>query len=153
MLRTGLRSEGSRLSQFSTIPRATLQTHLLQTSRTLTRRTLTSPPRKPKPSTAFTFSSNPRPTPQNVFQRLIRQFHASRTARNAKPTPEAKPSIGPPAEAESLSLGARMKKLSREYGWSAVGVYFALSALDFPFCYLFVKTLGTDRIGMFALST
>jgi hypothetical protein len=40
-----------------------------------------------------------------------------------------------------------MKKLSREYGWSAVGVYFALSALDFPFCYLLVKTLGTDRIG------
>jgi len=40
-----------------------------------------------------------------------------------------------------------MKKLSREYGWSAVGVYAALSALDFPFCYLLVRTLGTDRIG------
>jgi len=40
-----------------------------------------------------------------------------------------------------------MRKLSREYGWSALGVYFALSALDFPFCYLLVKTLGTDRIG------
>ena len=40
-----------------------------------------------------------------------------------------------------------MKKLSREYGWSALGVYLALSALDFPFCYLLVRTLGTDRIG------
>lgn len=28
-----------------------------------------------------------------------------------------------------------------------MGVYFALSALDFPFCYLLVRTLGTDRIG------
>jgi hypothetical protein len=50
-------------------------------------------------------------------------------------------------EAEPTSLGAKMKKLSREYGWSAVGVYFFLSALDFPFCYLLVRTVGTDRIG------
>ena len=40
-----------------------------------------------------------------------------------------------------------MRKLSREYGWSALGVYFALTALDFPFCFLAVRLLGTDRIG------
>jgi hypothetical protein len=40
-----------------------------------------------------------------------------------------------------------MRKLSREYGWSAVGVYFFLSALDFPFCFIAVRWLGTDRIG------
>jgi len=40
-----------------------------------------------------------------------------------------------------------MKKLGREYGWSGVGVYAALCILDFPFCYMLVKTLGTDRIG------
>lgn len=40
-----------------------------------------------------------------------------------------------------------MRKLSREYGWSALGVYFALTALDFPFCYLFVRQMGTDKIG------
>lgn len=28
-----------------------------------------------------------------------------------------------------------------------MGVYFLLSAADFPFCYLLVKYLGTDRIG------
>jgi len=28
-----------------------------------------------------------------------------------------------------------------------VGVYFALSVLDFPFCFLAVRLLGTDRIG------
>lgn len=37
--------------------------------------------------------------------------------------------------------------MSREYGWSALGVYLALTALDFPFCYLLVRYLGTDRIG------
>lgn len=48
---------------------------------------------------------------------------------------------------ESLSLSGRLRKLSREYGWSAVGVYLALSVLDFPFCFLLVKWAGTDRIG------
>lgn len=45
-----------------------------------------------------------------------------------------------------------MRKLSREYGWSVIGVYAALSALDFPFCYLLVRTLGADRIGEFGFS-
>jgi hypothetical protein len=48
---------------------------------------------------------------------------------------------------ESLTLSQRLKKLSKEYGWSAVGVYFALSVLDFPFCFLLVRVVGTDRIG------
>ncbi|UKZ61970.1 uncharacterized protein TrAtP1_003231 [Trichoderma atroviride] len=50
---------------------------------------------------------------------------------------------------KSLSISERFKKLSREYGWSAVGVYFALSVLDFPFCFLFVRLVGTERIGQF----
>lgn len=40
-----------------------------------------------------------------------------------------------------------MKKLSREYGWAAVGVYLGLSALDFPFCFALVRLFGVERIG------
>ena len=50
-------------------------------------------------------------------------------------------------QTENLSLSQRMRKLSREYGWAAVGVYFALSAADFPFCFLAVKLVGVDTIG------
>jgi hypothetical protein len=50
-------------------------------------------------------------------------------------------------ESESPSLSQRLKSLSREYGWSALGVYLALSALDFPFCFAAVRLLGVDRIG------
>jgi len=50
----------------------------------------------------------------------------------------------PPA---SQSLSQRLKQLSKEYGWTAVGVYLGLSALDFPFCFLAVRLLGTERIG------
>lgn len=44
-------------------------------------------------------------------------------------------------------MSARLKKLSREYGWTALGVYFGLSVLDFPFCFLLVRTVGTEKIG------
>lgn len=52
-----------------------------------------------------------------------------------------------PPEPAQLSLSQRLRKLSREYGWSALGVYLALSALDFPFSFIAVRWLGTDRIG------
>ncbi|KAF2840824.1 hypothetical protein M501DRAFT_902684, partial [Patellaria atrata CBS 101060] len=59
--------------------------------------------------------------------------------------PHPTPNLNSPAPAPSLSQ--RLKKLSREYGWGAFGVYMLLSALDFPFCFLAVRVLGTDRIG------
>lgn len=49
-------------------------------------------------------------------------------------------------QAEPQSLSARLRKLTREYGWAAVGVYLGLSVLDFPFCFLLVRMAGTDRI-------
>lgn len=67
-----------------------------------------------------------------------RTFHSSK-ARNSQSAPKD--------TAEPNSLSGRLKKLSREYGWSAVGVYLGLTILDFPFCFLLVRTLGTDRIG------
>ncbi|EFQ98882.1 hypothetical protein MGYG_01896 [Nannizzia gypsea CBS 118893] len=45
------------------------------------------------------------------------------------------------------SFSQRMRTLSREYGWAALGIYFFLSALDFPFCFAAVRLLGVDRIG------
>ena len=46
----------------------------------------------------------------------------------------------------SLSLSERFKQVSRKYGWTAVGVYLGLSALDLPFCFLAVRLVGTERI-------
>lgn len=42
-----------------------------------------------------------------------------------------------------------MKQLSKDYGYTAVGVYFALSVLDFPFCFIAVRLLGTERVGAY----
>lgn len=45
------------------------------------------------------------------------------------------------------SLAGKMRKLSREYGWSALGVYLGLSVLDLPFCFLLVRVVGVETIG------
>lgn len=146
MLRTTLQTAGTRGAlQLLSAARVGMQTKTIlphiQTPRILAQRTFTTlRSSESKRSTNFIFSSYS--PPQSILQRLrtsFRSFHTSRLRRNGTPNPAIEP--------EPQTLGARMKKLSREYGWSAVGVYFALSALDFPFCYLLVKTLGTDRIG------
>jgi hypothetical protein len=78
---------------------------------------------------------------------LARRFRSLRFKSDKSPVQHVNPTphLGSPEPA--LSLSQRLKKLSREYGWSAVGVYFALSLLDFPFCFLAVRLLGTERIG------
>ena len=69
----------------------------------------------------------------------------SKRLNSTKPPFNPTPKLGSPEP--SLSFSQRLRKLSREYGWSALGVYAALSALDFPFSFLAVRWLGTDRIG------
>ncbi|CAK7219496.1 DUF1279 super [Sporothrix eucalyptigena] len=86
-----------------------------------------------------------------------RTFHSSRARRSQEgPKSGAASEAGKAGEAgksgpgeaptKPLTLNQRIKKLSKEYGWTAVGVYFGLSLLDFPFCFLLVRTLGTDRV-------
>ncbi|KAJ9607932.1 DUF1279 super [Cladophialophora chaetospira] len=77
-------------------------------------------------------------TPSQALRNLRRQRKPNNGRRhNSTSGPEPQPT----------TLSARLKKMSREYGWTAVGVYFALSALDFPFCFLAVRMIGTDTIG------
>ncbi|KFY52442.1 hypothetical protein V496_08447 [Pseudogymnoascus sp. VKM F-4515 (FW-2607)] len=106
-----------------------------------------------RPISTFYFSANsPRSAlrPTNPLSKLrfqplrSRFFHSSRPRRTAG---AAEANAAKEAPKAPLTLGQRMKKLSREYGWSALGVYLALSALDFPLCYLLVHWLGTDRVG------
>jgi len=72
------------------------------------------------------------------------RFKSTKPSTNSlNPTPH----LGSPEP--SLTLSQRMRKLSREYGWTVVGVYGLLSVADFPLCYLAVKLLGTERIGRY----
>ena len=41
---------------------------------------------------------------------------------------------------------AGLKELMKEYGYSALGIYLALTALDLPLCYLLVHSMGKDDI-------
>lgn len=92
-----------------------------------------------RPRQKGNFSTRTHPSQSRKIPNSRQRFSTTRSKR--KPEEKTK------SDSTGSGLGARMRRLSREYGWSAIGVYFLLSALDFPFCYLLVKYLGTDRIG------
>jgi len=77
------------------------------------------------------------PTTNNTLP-TVRGFRALRRLHSS---PAASSQSG------SHSLSQRLRKLFREYGWSTLGVYLLLSALDFPFCFAAVRLLGVERIG------
>lgn len=57
---------------------------------------------------------------------------------------QAGESVKPPPPPKA-SKSSTIKELTKKYGWTAVGVYFALSALDLPVAYLIVHSLGKDK--------
>lgn len=88
------------------------------------------------------FATRTRPGPSS-FQFKQRRFNSGSAGDGAKGS-----GAGAGAS-EKASLSQRLKKLSREYGWAALGVYLGLSALDFPFCFAAVRLLGVERIGYY----
>ncbi|KAH0551659.1 hypothetical protein GP486_007124 [Trichoglossum hirsutum] len=84
------------------------------------------------------FPPSLKPTPPLFRHLQSRRLNSSKRSSGSPPDPSS--------PTPTLSVTQRFRKLSREYGYSAVGVYLFLSALDFPFCFLAVQTLGTDRI-------
>lgn len=83
--------------------------------------------------------------PKNILSQVFRSSRGR--GRRYNSSSSSTTSASGASEEPSLSFSQRMKKLSREYGWAALGVYLALTALDLPFCFLAVRMLGTDRIG------
>lgn len=96
--------------------------------------------------TTARFSTRTRPTPSS-FQFKQRRFNSGSAGDGAKGSGSGA-GAGSGAS-EKASLSQRLKKLSREYGWAALGVYLGLSALDFPFCFAAVRLLGVERIGYY----
>ncbi|KGO73185.1 protein of unknown function DUF1279 [Penicillium italicum] len=94
--------------------------------------------------TTARFPTRTRPGPSS-FQFKQRRFNSGSAGGGANGS-----GAGAGAGAsEKASLSQRLKKLSREYGWVALGVYLGLSALDFPFCFAAVRLLGVERIGYY----
>ena len=133
-----LRQKPVQESIFQAATRRTLvkQTPLRQNPSNLSRTYFTARPTKSLPL---------RPWHSIYRDMLLRPFrslrsYSSKNSPHLNPTPH----LGSP---EATGIKARLKKLSKEYGWVALGVYFGLSLLDFPFCFLAVRLAGPERIG------
>ena len=81
-----------------------------------------------------------------TWRQLLSRFRnpSSRRWNSTRPNPDPTSQLGSPTP--QLSFFQRFKQLGKEYGWVVTGVYFGLSALDLPFCFLAVRGLGTDRV-------
>ncbi|PGG98321.1 hypothetical protein GX51_06883 [Blastomyces parvus] len=119
------------------------------TPRTAGKQSLSLPLAKPPHVRPFHLSTTPlRPrlnasnTLNNVIKSRIQSRAPPRRFNSSNSSSSSSSSSSP-----KLSFSQRMKKLSREYGWAALGVYLTLSALDFPFCFIAVRLLGVERIG------
>lgn len=133
-----LRQKPFQTSIFEAATRRTLvkQTPLRQRPSNFSRTYFTA--RSTKTSPLRTWQS----TYRDMLLRPFRNFR-SNSSKNS-PRLDPTPHLGSP---EPTGLKARLSKLSREYGWVALGVYFSLSLLDFPFCFLAVRLAGPERIG------
>lgn len=50
---------------------------------------------------------------------------------------------------QSAKKPTGIKALMQEYGYSALGVYLLLSAIDFPLCFLLVHSYGVDNVKLY----
>ncbi|KAK6359510.1 hypothetical protein TWF696_000666 [Orbilia brochopaga] len=84
------------------------------------------------------------------FSSVLNAFRTSKSARlPSRRAFSSSASSSATNDAGSLTVGQRMRQLFKEYGFSAVGVYFLLSVLDFPFCFLFVRAVGAEKISRY----
>jgi N-terminal acetyltransferase 2 len=84
------------------------------------------------------------PAPLSLRQ-LSRSPLLQRTFRRTQSTKPVKPESNP--EDPSLPVTARLRALFKKYRLPALVVYLGLSVLDFGVAFLFVRALGTERIG------
>ncbi|CBQ73321.1 conserved hypothetical protein [Sporisorium reilianum SRZ2] len=96
-----------------------------------------------KPSTS-TFLAPARPiSTSSVKLNTASTTKASDSKSQSNTDSESEDSDAPPPKA---SLRERLKFLTRRYGWWALGVYLAASAVDFSLIFLAIHMLGADHI-------
>ncbi|KAH7149497.1 hypothetical protein B0J13DRAFT_307027 [Dactylonectria estremocensis] len=80
-------------------------------------------------------------TTPGPLQGVLRRGFRFSARRKTNKGPDVKEGVEP------TGIKARLKKLIKDYGWVTLGVYIGLTILDFPFCFLFVRAVGTEAIG------
>ncbi|GMM35500.1 Nat2 protein [Saccharomycopsis crataegensis] len=78
------------------------------------------------------------------------RFHWGLQPRQTKDNSQTKNDSSNSSTEDDSSAGKKKEKgikaLMKKYGYAALGVYLGLSVLDLPFCYLFVASVGGDKI-------
>ena len=92
-----------------------------------------------KPAPVNLSSSYSRPT-RPVIRLTSRSFSGTSSRRNSSPDA---------ADPRAQTLSARLKRLIKEYGWHALGVYIILSAVDFTVAFGLINFIGAAHVARF----
>ncbi|TKY85414.1 hypothetical protein EX895_005576 [Sporisorium graminicola] len=90
-----------------------------------------------------TSSARPFTSSSNRLNATSKVSDSKSSADNAKSEAETEDSDAPPPKA---SFRERLKFLTRRYGWWALGVYLAASAVDLSLTFVAIHLLGADHI-------
>lgn len=87
-----------------------------------------------------------RPSPPLLPTASRRVLLAARTLRTSPP----RLTTPPPASTPPTTVSQRLQHLVKSYGWYALGVYLAFSALDFTVAFVGIKLLGAEQVSQAA---
>ena len=84
----------------------------------------------------------------------FRSIHTTpaRLSSPSQRSPDANTTTTVAAAAAGSSLSERFKMLMKRYGWYAVGVYFAISVVDFAIAFAGINLLGAEYVSSVAAS-
>jgi len=89
-------------------------------------------------------------SPSSRIQPIRLTTSSSSRIRGYTPLAQDSPPGSPGADGESeakLPLTTRLKVLIKSYGWYALGVYFALTVVDFSIAFAAINLLGAAQVG------
>jgi hypothetical protein len=95
-------------------------------------------------SSTATAASQPAPHANPTSHSDSHPHSGSNSSYSSQTPPDAEPGSKP--EPEPKSAYARFKAISKKYGWWALGMYTALSSIDFSLTFLTVHAVGAERI-------
>ncbi|KAG8906666.1 hypothetical protein FRB99_006367 [Tulasnella sp. 403] len=94
---------------------------------------------RPAESASLTLTRNAPPSRIRLGRFSPNQMSLSR--RYSSPPPPS-----PTDSEQATTLSGRLRILIKSYGWYALGVYFALSVIDFGVAFALINFMGADRV-------
>ncbi|KAF9244849.1 hypothetical protein BU15DRAFT_85706 [Melanogaster broomeanus] len=104
-----------------------------------------------RPAPLLSLTGVPRASPSRFFRTFTPRLTSTSTGSPHPSSPRPNPNDSGPSLPLDATLSQRLKHLVKTYGWYALGMYLALSALDFAVAFAGINLLGAEQVSQFAV--